>query len=1653
RERHNSSSTALEERAARLVTELDAARRREAEVLRVLAASRQAGHVQQSGQGPSVVPAADSTGTCLSPVRTPFTAVSTGAVPTTAEPSIGSADSWSDGQVLQWPASAHVSTSALGSRRNSSTGATGTGAGVPVAVSLAVSTTAPGDESPLSGGPSLDAGGVQRGARDAGEREDVWGEFVCAPQGATGQWSGTKIVRPTPGSSAAAGTGTVAAGCGSAAAASGPGFISEPATSVSTDTEYNSDTEFYVDDEDDEEHRGRALAAALAKSPRGSLVELPVQLPPLLQEAQLQRRRPLSPGAVVADTRLIHRPDRDSYISVMTGAGRTPAPSFVIDAGNGKSAETKSNLSASDTTEASVVDDLEATFWGVFPVVDMKVNPSGALGLATAAVAAQPAREPAVAVATAAPPADVLGAVDLEATLSGNFPVLPQLLSTLQHHLPSLLPAEDGKVNKEPGAVDGGTYHCAVLALPATAVPFSFPGPQGSAPEWDGTSFCSGNQLAVLSNQEQEERSRSAVVEVPKELNNLASSFDFSPGAQLGSRISPPAPAQQAEPADSSMAPSDSMEGQVLRGRVEDSASTKAQIVDAGVSYAEDKNGLGDWGGSATSSVICSLPPLPHIQAAIQSPNRQVWVDLTDDGESSIVEDYDDDGAKDSAFGSGTQDGSIWPPAPAAARAAAGITPLLVPNPLFNETDEVSPPWSTAEWSTGRSPVLNNEVQTEGASLPSTPGSETRECSASSMSSDYLADCNTVGLTAAGAISYEAWNTLYDMPEEHSSPDSEARGFFHEQAVDRCHSSENARSGNPSCSQGSRSRSVESGETTPQQRRVEPGGDECRSCGGGGAQRALEAGQQTDEETGGRKEERQSSHGVSDSDEDGVRSLLAAGATLSNSERRRRQRRRMGDAPGGPPLEHPIDLLRQGWEFSGGVASPISPRSTPQKLTPADAPWQESPTRHTAPATASPNDKGSQREEQQLEQLLPLHALQRGRSSPSAVRRSGISTPSPRASPLSKSPVSSTSALGRTGGSTGAASSRRYTDMPALEASPGALSAFSCTTPPSAVVSRPLSPLEVRQRSRALLGRARSRVAELEDQCRALAASLHPSPIDDTAVAAFSPRGVGLPVTSSQQATPGLLWRSGVADQPGASSGNPGVCFEQCESKVVEETLGNGGSSCSSIALVATQPPAAPAEVVDALEDLRGDLNELEALHRLASRATKHHHRAEGISPSALTSPEPHPAGQLLAGLAGGAVATAVAPTGRAHVGSPSPVNRRARLLLCLQQAGSPQIGLGSPGIHAASSSSQVEDVDGGATHTPQHNTNTDQCATDPQSSTEPQSATEPQSTGPQPARLIATAADPSARVMPESGAVAAVGPQAAAPLPHDGCSWQVRDSASIVAAALPPAAPSPVPSVPGASSLDPALVALLQLSIQAQVQGQLGQLEAKIAELQRQNEALLAAATAASTPATPLPPHFRYSAQFGPTNTTPLPLSPPTAVFDASRGSGAVADANMDGRGQPIAGDTPAMSWSGSLDGLWLRGGRGVGVNSSADQLRTLQEAWPVIHAAWESTPSPPPSVVTASGGSQGRVPASAVSLALGTVPTAQPLVTAATSVTPADAGRKVSASAEVVAGPFSPEELSQLPPTVQLFAPPQLRAAALAAVREQAQANRHSL
>ncbi|GIL81742.1 hypothetical protein Vretifemale_10757 [Volvox reticuliferus] len=1642
RERHSSSSAVLEERAVRLATELDAARRREAEVLRVLAASRKAGNTPPSKQGSGLGSADDSTGARLSSVGTPFTAVSTGPAPNTAEPSSGPADSWSDGQALQWPAHANVSTSACGSGRNSSTGG-GTSAGVPVAVTVAVSTTAPGGKSPGSGGPSLDAGVVQS-ARSNREKEDVWGEFVCAPQGVLGHCSRTDVVRLAPGSSAAAGASPVAAGDGSsAAAAAGPGYVSEPATSVSTDTEYNSDTEFYVDDHDDEERRGRALAAALAQSPRGSQVDFPAQLPPLLQEAQLQQRQPLSPCAVVAHTRPTHGPVRDSYIANMTGAGRTPAPSFVASAR--KDGESGAGLSTLETNEALVVDDLEATFWGVFPAVDMKEKSSGALGFSAAAVAPPAVGEAALvaagASATAATPADVLAGINLEATLSGNFPALPQFLSALQHHLPSLSPAEDGKVPTE--LVDGGdsASHSAVLTSHPASVTFSFPGPQHSAPEWDGTSFGSGNQLAALSDTEQEERSR-AIVEAPKELIDLAARVDFSPGTQLRSRTAASTPSQQAEPEDDSMAPSDSMAGQVPHDRIVDSACTKVQTANAGISYV-DENSRSDRGGSAASLTSCSLPLLPRIQASVQSPHRQVWVDLTDEEESSTADDCDDKGANDSAFGSGTQDGSAWPPPPAAARAAAGITPLLVPNPLFNETDEVSPPWSAADWSTGGSPLNHHhEMQNEGASLPSTPGNETRGSSASSSSSDDLADYNTGGFIATGAISYEAWNTLYDMPEENSSPELEIRRPLHEHAAEGCHSNENTRCGNLSRSRWSRS--VESAETTPQ-RRVGDGRDECRSCAGSGVQRELEAGQQTDEQTGERKEDRQSSCGPSDSEEDDMRSLLAAGATLSNSERRRRQRRRMGDAPVGPLLEHPIDLLRQGWEFSGGVASPISPRSTPHELTPADAPWQESPTQHTAPATASPKEQRSQREGQQpeqLQQLLPLHALQRGRNSPSPARpRSCISTPSPRASPLSKSPISSTGALRRTGGSTGAASPRPYTDLPALEASPGALSALTCTTPSSAMAGRALSPLEVRQRSRALLGRARSRVAELEDQCRALAASLHPSPLGNTSPAVFSPHSVGLPVAGSRQETPGLPRQSGDEDQQGASSGDKGVLLGQRESKVVANMLAGRDSRCSSIAPVTTQPPAAPAEVVDALEDLRDDLNELEVLHRLTSRSIKHCHSAEGISPAALASPEPRPAVQLLAGLAGGAAAaaaaaaaTAAAPTEQARVGSPEADCGRRQTF---QKAGSPHGGVSDTIMHAAAS--QMEDGKPKATHTPHKDTG--------------QSATESQSIGPQPARLSpATDADYSARSSPISDATAVMGPQAAAPLSQDGCAWPVSESVGGAAAALPPAAPSPVPGVPGASSLDPALVALLQLSIQAQVQGQLGQLEAKIAELQRQNEALLAAATAASTPATPLPPHFRYSGHCAAITMTPLPLSPLSAVFDPSRGSSAVAGANEGGRERPIAGDTPAMPWSGSLDGLWLRGGRGVGVSASADQLGVLREAWPMLPAAWESTPSPQPSVIISSGTSQGHVPAHAVSLASGAVATAQPLRTAP-AVTPAHTGRNVSASVEVLAGPFSPEELSQLPPTVQIFAPPQLRAAALAAVREQAQANRHSL
>ncbi|GLC56171.1 hypothetical protein PLESTB_001076100 [Pleodorina starrii] len=1419
-----------------------------------------------------------------------------------------------------------------------------------------------------------------------------WGEHVGAPQ------------RP------AATAQRLSGGAAMTAAPGGVGYISEAATTVSTDTEYNSETEFYVDDEDDEEHRGRALAAALATSPRGraSAAAAPPPRPLHLRSPEgLQGQQPAK---------------RDSATAAMLPQRQVPGrsaggkgPSMAAGPAAGREGLFAGEYEDDDDDELGGLEASPSATAAELPLPTLRLMGDSQCGrrVKSAAAVTRVVRE--------APPVDVDtkpassrrsggggagadgetgGAVDLgdfEISLRAAFPALDARL--LAQHIAAAAAAAAGAHTKGDRDGGGGGVHsspargpatfvntlsaaqsdplrlvpemleqlqhrrrvqsaAAVMRTPSAPPPapqFTFAEPQPSGPAWDGTPIGGGSPRSVPA-AERGGGSSSRPDKTPQKPNNLTASFDFS---TAGPARSPSAAAAAAPPSPERRASG----SPPRRPRISSAGSGTHGDVSQDVS-GEGGGGLGSpqagrprspsrGDGSGSSSPAGGAPRLPPLSPRTSPtgqdgrPTLRAWVDMTDGGSANTAGLHAGGGggggdvvsrepaAGASAGGSpsgarGAGGARAW--SPGAARASVGVTPLMMPNPLYDEGGELSPPWSTADWSAGPSPQERGPVE-GGTSLPPTPESESDDSQSNGVSGQERPDGHPDGEArriSERGMSRGAWNALYDLPYEPSQPEWDRDGN-RAPAHDRTDSS------------GSGSSSSGGGGRHPLQRAVvEQREGETEEISA--MERELE---DADEGEEGQKQ------GGEDPDDD-VRSLLAAGATMSSAELRRRQRRRMADAPAAAePTDHPIDLLRQGWEFSGGVASPISPRSTPRQGSPLEQVAED-------PRVTSPPP--SQQQQQLPQELLPLHALQRGRSSPSGPRRGVVSCFSPRAVPAS--PLRTRSASAVTPGSPRIPKLQTAPSdedqSAAAHGAPRALSVYMGSPPAAAAESGPLlSPLEARQRSRTLVGRARSRVAELEGQCRALAASYHhPADTDDTT------DGASVAADGAAAAAPDRRWRHG--DDESAES-------------VAAATGGR------ELVLATTAPPpppqAAPAEVADALKDLSGDLSELESLHRLAVRTAARGHDGNGS-----LSQESRPAVLLLAGLAGGAVAAAAAAAAAAQRPNASPAPPTEPL----------------PPPEAAADSrlgtQQREQPPGGP------------------SPVAPAVEAWPSGALPQAAEAAAAALS--------SPALAAAAAQ------YGG------GGTPAILAALRAAAPSPglLPQ-PGGSSPSLDLVALLQMSVQAQVSEQLGVLGARIADLQRQNQALLAASVA-STPATPLAAPMWHGGPAGggaaAAATTPFPATPLTAAGAGAAGGGAEA----------------AVSWGGGgVEGLWGQAGHGSGAIA-----RSPWEAWPAL--AWEGTP-PPTAAAVDSRGSQGGHSslsfAPSTSSLAASAAAASSLSSFPSATTPVQSGLLPTALAELLAGPYSPEELSQLPPAVQLFAPPQLRAAALAAVREQSQGQGH--
>lgn len=374
---------------------------------------------------------------------------------------------------------------------------------------------------------------------------------------------------------------------------------------------------------------------------------------------------------------------------------------------------------------------------------------------------------------------------------------------------------------------------------------------------------------------------------------------------------------------------------------------------------------------------------------------------------------------------------------------------------------------------------------------------------------------------------------------------------------------------------------------------------------------------------------------------------------------------------------------------------------------------------------------------------------------------------------------------------------------------------------------------------------------------------------------------------------------------------------------------------------------------------------------------------------------------------------------------------------------------------------------------------------------------------------------------------------------------------ATQAAAAAPAQPPEPAtssssparPSPPG--SVDPRMVNILTQSVQAQLQGQLGSLQARISELQRQNERLLS--PSAYSPATSFAPTPAPGPHPGPAVTavatpqlahaedtagTPvhhaataarehsIPRSTVDAAAAAAVRSAALAAALVAATASPrevpagVTGATPQTplphAWGSWLTGtvlppatlatpLVVQQQQQAPVGSAPhDALGT----WPLRAGAavqapaggWTptaqgagytpgstrsvghagTTPGSVPDDASAAPWSSDRIQglghypdrfatpgAGGAGAVTGTapVPLAQSFTTPQHAMTHGSLQQRDGAAAgahspllglglglsPADAQPYSPEELASLPPQVQLFAPPQLRAAAVAAAHEQ--------
>ncbi|KXZ50231.1 hypothetical protein GPECTOR_17g869 [Gonium pectorale] len=189
----------------------------------------------------------------------------------------------------------------------------------------------------------------------------------------------------------------------------------------------------------------------------------------------------------------------------------------------------------------------------------------------------------------------------------------------------------------------------------------------------------------------------------------------------------------------------------------------------------------------------------------------------------------------------------------------------------------------------------------------------------------------------------------------------------------------------------------------------------------------------------------------------------------------------------------------------------------------------------------------------------------------------------------------------------------------ATPAAPERASPSAAASASGSAAALTLSAQEARQRGRAVLGRVLCRVAELEGQCRVLAAGASPVALSSATASraghtseAGSWDSVGPEATSDASAVPLPLPLPGpVAPRPAGDGSTPlprpgtvgGHGLATPGSALVTTAHDDGEKGLVAWAAAAPLPdPEMAADVVGALEGLRGDLFELEKLHQLTLR-------------------------------------------------------------------------------------------------------------------------------------------------------------------------------------------------------------------------------------------------------------------------------------------------------------------------------------------------------------------------------------------------------------------------------------------------------------------